>query len=386
MLHWLALALTFTAALFWILNAIDVALGARKLPNIRDIAPLDDADCPPVSILFAARDEEEKLPAALATFLALDYPRYEVIAADDRSEDRTAEILRAAAEKDARLKYVRIDSLPAGWLGKPYAMQQAFEHSSGGEWIVFTDADVHFSPNLLRGAVAMAKREGWDHLTLLSSVEMHTIGERIALTFFGMGFLMGIRPWRANDSKSKGYAGIGAFQVLRRSAYEAIGTHRRLAMEVVDDMKLGKLVKEGGFRSGVAKAWKEVRVRWHAGLGSLIRGTTKNFFASSGYNLGMVSFQLVMMLATCVAPWVALPFLRGWALAFDAIAVGMMFAIHAGVCIEVGASPIYALTEPIGALIFCWMLTRSTIVTLWNGGVTWRGTFYALEELRRGVV
>jgi hypothetical protein len=386
MLHWLALALTFTVALFWILNAIDVALGARKLPDIRDIAPLDDADCPPVSILFAARDEEEKLPAALATFLALDYPRYEVIAADDRSEDRTAEILRAAAEKDPRLKYVRIDSLPAGWLGKPYAMQQAFEQSSGGEWIVFTDADVHFSPDLLRGAVAMAKREGWDHLTLLSSVEMHTVGERIALTFFGMGFLMGIRPWRANDSKSKGYAGIGAFQVLRRRAYEAIGTHRRLAMEVVDDMKLGKLVKEGGFRSGVAKAWKEVRVRWHAGLGSLIRGTTKNFFASSGYNLGMVSFQLVMMLATCVAPWVALPFLRGWALAFDAIAVGMMIAIHAGVCIEVGASPIYALTEPIGALIFCWMLARSTVVTLRQGGIIWRGTFYALEELRRGVV
>ena len=386
MLHWLALALTFTVALFWILNAIDVALGARKLPDIRDIAPLDDADCPPVSILFAARDEEEKLPAALATFLALDYPRYEVIAADDRSEDRTAEILRAAAEKDPRLKYVRIDSLPAGWLGKPYAMQQAFEQSSGGEWIVFTDADVHFSPDLLRGAVAMAKREGWDHLTLLSSVEMHTVGERIALTFFGMGFLMGIRPWRANDSKSKGYAGIGAFQVLRRRAYEAIGTHRRLAMEVVDDMKLGKLVKEGGFRSGVAKAWKEVRVRWHAGLGSLIRGTTKNFFASSGYNLGMVSFQLVMMLATCVAPWVALPFMRGWALTYDAIAVGMMIAIHAGVCIEVGASPIYALTEPIGALIFCWMLARSTVVTLRQGGIIWRGTFYALEELRRGVV
>jgi len=384
-LHWLALALTFTAAFFWILNAIDVALGSRKIPALRDIAPLDDADCPPVSILFAARDEEEKLPAALATFLALDYPRCEVIAADDRSEDRTSEILRAAAEKDVRLKYVRIDSLPAGWLGKPYAMQKAFEQSSG-EWIVFTDADVHFSPDVLRRAVAMAKREGWDHLTLLSSVEMHTIGEKVLLTFFGMGFLMGIRPWRANDSKSKGYTGIGAFQLLRRSAYEAIGTHRRLAMEVVDDMKLGKLVKAGGFRSGVAKGWKEVRVRWHAGLGNLIRGTTKNFFASSGYNLGVVSFQLVMMLATCVAPWVALPFLRGWALLFDAIAVAMMIAIHTGVCIEVRASPVYALTEPIGALIFCWMLARSTIVTLWNGGIEWRGTFYRLEELRRGVV
>jgi hypothetical protein len=384
-LHSLALALTFTAALFWILNAIDVARGARKLPALWNIGPLDDSDCPSVSILFAARDEEEKLPGALQTFLALDYPRYEVIAADDRSDDGTAEILRTAAEKDARLKYVRINSLPAGWLGKPYAMQQAFERSSG-EWIVFTDADVHFSPDLLRRAVAMANRESWDHLTLLSGVEMHTIGETIALTFFGMGFLMGIRPWRTNDPRSKGYAGVGAFQLMRRSTYEAIGMHRRLAMEVVDDMKLGKLVKEAHFPSGVAKAWKEVRVRWHAGVGNLIRGTTKNFFASSGYNLGLVCLQLVMMLATCVAPWVALPFLRGWSLIFDAIAVAMMIAIHAGVCLEVGASPIYAITEPLGALIFCWMLTRSTIVTLWNGGIEWRGTFYPLEELRRGVV
>jgi hypothetical protein len=157
-------------------------------------------------------------------------------------------------------------------------------------------------------------------------------------------------------------------------------------MEVVDDMKLGKLVKEGGFRSGVAKVWTEVRVRWHAGLGNIIRGTTKNFFASSGYSVGPVCFQLVMMLAACVTPWAALPFLRGWALIFDAIAVGMMIAIHAGVCIEVSASPVYALTEPVGAVIFCWMLARSMIVTLWNGGIEWRGTFYRLEELKRGVV
>ena len=384
-MHSLALALTFAAALFWILSAIDVARGTRKIPAIRDIAPLDDSNCPPVAILFAARDEEEKLPGALQTLLALDYPRYEVIAADDRSEDGTAEILKAAAQKDSRLKYARINSLPAGWLGKPHALHQAYERSSG-EWLIFTDADVHFSPDLLRRSVALAKREGWDHLTLLSGAEMHTIGETIALTFFGMGFVMGVRPWRTNDPHSKGYTGVGAFQLMRRSTYEAIGTHRRLAMEVVDDMKLGKLVKEAGFRSGVAKAWKEVRVRWHAGVGNIIRGTTKNFFAAAGYNLALMCLHLAMVFGMCVLPWLALPLLRGWALILDAIAVGVMIAVHVGVCIEVGASPIYAVTEPIGALIFCWMLARSTIVTLWNGGIEWRGTFYPLEELRRGVV
>jgi hypothetical protein len=67
------------------------------------------------------------------------------------------------------------------------------------------------------------------------------------------------------------------------------------------------------------------------------------------------------------------------------MAVAVLIAIHAGVCLEVGASLLYGLTEPVGALIFSWMLARSTIVTLWNGGIEWRGTFYPLEELKKGV-
>lgn len=384
-MHSFLIVLTSAIAFLWVLNAIDIARGVPKLPSIPNIVPLENAFCPAVSVLFAARDEEEKLPGALNKFLALDYPRYEVVAVDDRSEDGTAEILDTAARSDPRLKVAHINSLPAGWLGKPHAMQQAYEHSSG-DWLVFTDADVHFTQDLLRRAVALAQRERWDHLTLLSSVEMHSVGEKIALTFFGMGFVMGVRPWRTNDPHSTGYAGVGAFQLIRRSTYEAIGMHRRLAMEVVDDMKLGKLVKEGGFRSGVGKGWKEVRVRWHAGVGNIVRGTTKNFFAATSYNLGLACVQLAMVLLLCVLPWVALPFLRGWALLFDAIAVAVIIATHAGVSIEVGVSPVYALTEPLGALLFAWMLARSTVVTLWNGGITWRGTFYPLEELKRGVV
>ena len=157
-------------------------------------------------------------------------------------------------------------------------------------------------------------------------------------------------------------------------------------MEVVDDMKLGKLVKQSGVHSGVGKGWDEVRVRWYAGVGNVVRGTTKNFFAASGYNVALVIVQLVATLGMFVLPWALLPFVRGWALAFNAIALAAILATHAGVCIEVGESPLYALTEPVGALIFCWMLMRSTIVTLWNGGVEWRETFYSLKELKRGVV
>jgi len=384
-LHLFLAGLTFLAALFWILNTADLAFGLPRLKHLSDVSPLEDAECPTVSILFAARDEAEKLPGALETLLTLDYPRYDVVAVNDRSEDGTLEILDSAARSDPRLKVVHISSLPAGWLGKPHALQQGYEHA-GGEWLVFTDADVHFAPDLLRRTVALARLQRWDHMTLLGRVEMHGLGERIALTFVAMAFLMGMRPWWVSNPQSQFYAGIGAFQLIRRSTYEAIGAHGRLAMEVVDDMKLGKLVKAAGFRSGVANSGDTVRVRWHEGVGNIVRGTTKNFFAASGFRVWVTCMQVVGLLWMFALPLLALPLLHGWAFVFAVIAVGMPVLTEAGVALEFGISPLYALTFPIGALIFAWMITRSTIVTLWSGGITWRGTFYPLEELKRGVV
>ena len=372
-------------ALGWILAAIDLGRGVPSLLSLSDSAPLKDTKCPSVSILFAARDEAEKLAEALATFLVLDYPRCDIVAADDRSEDATGEILSLAAQSNPRLKIVRINFLPPAWLGKPHALLKAFEHSTG-DWLVFTDADVHFAPDLLRRAVALAEQQRWDHLTLLGCAKMFGFGETVAMTFFGMGFIVGTRPWSVSNPKSRVYSGVGAFQLIRRSTYEAVGTHRRLAMEVVDDMKLGKLVKEAGFRSGVAKTGDAVSVHWHSGVGNMIRGTTKNFFATTGYRLSVTLFQLFALLLMFVVPIFALPFVHGRVLALDLIAIVLPLIAHGGVCLEFGVSPLYALTYPVGALIFGWMLARSAIVTLWQGGIVWRGTFYPLEELKRGVV
>lgn len=372
-------------AVLWIYGTIDAARGVPKLASLGEAAPLNDADCPSISILFAARDEADKLPAALRTFLAVDYPRCEVAAVDDRSEDATGEILERAARDNPHLKVVHVKELPAGWLGKPHALQKAYEQSNG-EWLIFTDADVQFRPRLVRRAVSLAVKNGWDHLTLSGHTEMFTLGEKIALTFFALAFLMGVRPWRLSNPRSRAFVGVGMFQLIRRRTYEAIGTHRRLAMEVVDDMKLGKLVKQAGFRSAMARAGDDVSVHWHSGVRNIIRGTTKNFFAFAGFSLWMVGAQIFGLIAMCIFPWVALPFVHGWALSFAGIAVGLAIILDIGVCVELQASPAYALTFPIGALIFVWMLVRSTIVTLWSGGITWRGTFYPLKELKRGVV
>jgi hypothetical protein len=384
-LHTFSIVVMGAVALVWIASVIDLAIGVRTIPWLRDAAALDDEKCGAVSILFAGRDEADKLPGALETMLALDYPRYEVIAVDDRSADATGAILASAAKQDRRLKPVRVDSLPPGWLGKPHALLRAYEQSCG-EWLVFTDADVHFRPYVLRRVIALAEKMKWDHLTLLAAPQLFTFGEKVAMMFFSTCFLIGTRPWRANDPKSRGYSGIGAFQLVRRAAYEKAGTHRRLALEVIDDLKLGKIIKEAGFRSGVARGEDAVSVHWHAGLGNIVRGTTKNFFAATGFSLPVLVGQVLGTLGMFVLPVAALPFVRGWALGFASIAAILALIIATGAARAIGASPLYGLSYPLGALIICWMLVRSTAVTLWQGGVTWRGTFYPIEELKRGIV
>ena len=384
-MHFLWDGLLAAVALLWILEAIELGRGVAALPSLERFFPLADNECPTVSILVTARDEAEKLPGALGSLLALDYPRYEVVAVDDRSADATGSILQAAAKSGPRLKLVRIDSLPAGWLGKPHALQRAYEQSTG-DWLVFTDADVHFRSDLLRRALAATQQNGWEHLTLLGHAKMFHTGEKIAMSFFSLAFLMGIRPWRVRDSRSGVYAGVGAFQLIRRSAYERIGTHRRLAMEVVDDMKLGKLAKQAGVRSAVARAGDAVSVHWHAGISNMILGTTKNFFATTGYRVGIVTLQIFGLVTMFLLPASALPFTHGWAHAFALIGIVLPIIAMGSVCHEFRVSPLYALLYPLGAMIFIWMLARSTIVTLWKGGIEWRGTFYPLDELKRGMV
>ena len=140
-MHFAGLLLFSLVTLFWVLHGLRVARGAMRLPHLGDCRPAQDEDCPLVSLLFAARDDEDKLPAALATLKNIDYPSQEVIAVNDRSTDATAAILSEAAQSDSRLKVVTVDALPAGWLGKPHALQR---------WLLFTDADVRFRQDSLR--------------------------------------------------------------------------------------------------------------------------------------------------------------------------------------------------------------------------------------------
>jgi len=372
-------------AFFWIFHGLRIAYGALQLPWLKDFPPIDNRALPLISLLFAARDEEEKLPAALATLAALDYPNLEIIGVDDRSVDATGRILDEFAATHARFRVVHVRELPSGWLGKPHALQQAYEASSG-EWLLFTDADVRFQPDVLRRAMTLVTQRKLEHLTLLGDLEMVGFWETVLLSFFGTAFHLATNPNSVKNPNSRTYMGVGAFQLLTRKAYETSGMHKRLAMEVIDDMKLGKIVKQAGFRSGAGVAQDAVTVRWHSGVRNLIHGVTKNFFAGSGFSVPMVVFSVTALLTMNVLPFFGLIFGHGWVRIFSAVAVIIALSMHAAVDLVFRISPLYCLTMPIGAVLFSYMLLRSTVITLKQGGIIWRGTFYPLDQLKRGAV
>lgn len=373
-------------ALLWVVHGTRAVRGMASLPALDDFPPVDETQYPRVSILVAARDEARKLPSALTTLLAQDYPNYEVIIVNDRSQDATPRILDKFAQGHDNLKVIHLAELSAGWLGKPHALTRAYEHATG-QWLVFTDADVHFAADLLQRSLSLTLAQGWDHLTLLPLAQLEGFWEKTAISYWFGSFTHGLKPWRVSDPRSKDYVGVGAFQLVRRSTYETIGTHRRLAMEVVEDVKLGKLVKLGGFRSGVALGGKRLSLRWVEGLGEHVRNLTKNMFAACGFSVSYACLIILLTLTMSVLPLGGLLLGTGAVRYLSAACLLAAGLTHMNNGVRLShVSPLYALTFPLGGVILSYVLLRSMVVTLWRGGIVWRNTFYPLKDLRKGMI
>jgi len=385
--HWIAGCLL---GLAWFSRLVGAALGMPKVTDIAlpewDRQPLKGN--PGVSIIVPACNEQETIEQGLTQLLALDYENYEVIAVDDRSTDRTGEIMDRVAASEAahgRLRVIHVDSLPSGWLGKTHAMWTAGKQASG-DWLLFTDADVLFKPDVLRRALVYAESEPADHVVLFPRMIMRQPGEKMMIAFFQTLFVFGHRPWKVAEPDTKDHMGVGAFNMIRRPAYEAIGTYQALRFEVLDDMKLGKVVKAAGYAQRNVFGEDLISIRWARGALGVVRNLTKNFFA-------VMSFQWPRAVLSCFAlaflnlmPFAGVWLAQGWARVPYALAALSMYLIYYGMSGMSAVPSYYFFLHPVSTLLFVYTMLRSMMVTLWHGGVTWRGTKYPLEELKRGLV
>lgn len=380
--------------LIWLSRLIAAARGMPKIPNIAharwDLRP-DPA--PRVSIIVPARNEESNIRQTLDQLLLLDYPNYEVIAVNDRSSDRTGQVMDGMTANsqlpDRRLpdllKIIHIKELPEGWIGKAHAMWTAAAQASG-EWLLFTDADVLFKADSLRRAIAYAEAERADHLVLFPFMIMQNPGERMMIAFFQMLFVFGHCPWRVADPRSKDHMGVGAFNMIRRSVYEAIGTHKALRLEVLDDMKLGKLVKACNYRQRNVFGDDLITIRWARGALGVVNNLTKNSFAILSFQWWRTLLSVAALLFFNLLPFLGVILAHGWARAPFAAALFSMLSLYVGMSWKSPIPAYYFLLHPVSTILFAYTMMRSMMLALWRGSVEWRGTRYPLEELRKGMV
>jgi glycosyltransferase involved in cell wall biosynthesis len=372
-------------ALIWASRAMDAFFGLRRIPDISS-GGAPSAPESLLTIIVPARNEAQSIEAAIRSLLELDYREYEIIAVDDRSTDHTGAILeRLAAEAGGRLRVLHVTDLPSRWLGKTHAMWLAATQAKG-DWLLFTDADVVFRPDSLCRAVAHAEQIGADHLVLAPELQMHTPGERMMLAFFQLMFVFGHRPWKVADPRAADHIGVGAFNLIRRSVYERIGTYRALRLSVLDDMKLGQFVKQSGFAQRYVIGGDLVSLRWACGGFGVMHNLTKNFFAILQYRLWRtVGFTALLMLFN-LGPYVGVAFAPGLARVGYAAALAVIACMYLGMSWYSQVTPRYFLLHPIATILFDYTVVRSAVLTLVRGAVVWRGTRYPLDELRREMV
>jgi len=344
------------------------------------------AEWPALSVIVPARDEGAKIEEAMRSLLALDYPNLEIIAVDDRSRDETGRVLDRLAGADPRLTVIHVRELPDGWLGKCHALHSAAQQARG-DMLLFTDGDVVFAPQTLRLAVTYLLRRPVDHLCLNPQLVPGGYWENALVSCFGLLFFAAFKPWLIPTRWPGAYCGIGAFNLVRRDAYRAVGGHERIRLDVLDDVNLGKLLKQSGYRQQMLLGGDLIHVRWQDSFWGVIRGLEKNSFAAVHYSvaelIGVTLLFLIVFFGPYVGAGIGIAVGHASLVTPFLLTVILLHATYMTIGIQMGAGGAIVPALPVTFLMFILLMWRSAVIILRQGGVRWRDTFYPLAELRR---
>ena len=357
-----------------------LAYTGRLIRFLRDL-PVPGGPLPKVSIIVPARNEERNIAEALKSLLALDYPDYELMVVNDRSTDRTGAILDELAVKHPRLNVVHLSELPPGWLGKNHAMHYGAQRA-GGDLLLFTDADIVYEPTALSRAVGYFEQHQLAHLAIGPQTHMRGWLLQSFVVMFCVMLYLYTRPWSIRNPKSSAHIGIGAFNLVRTDVFRAVGGFEPIKMRPDDDLKLGKLIKKGGYRQDLLAGNEMISVEWYASLREVSVGFEKNSLAGVDYSLPLVVFFTSSMLLLNIWPYLAVFFTWG-ATRWMYIAVCFsLWGMAMGTARAIGNRWHTALGFPLAVAMLVYITWRSVLLTYWRGGIRWRETHYSLAELR----
>ncbi|MEO1443590.1 MAG: glycosyltransferase family 2 protein, partial [Chloroflexota bacterium] len=286
------------------------------------------SEAPFISVLIPARNEADVVAKTITNLLAQTYTNYEIVLLDDNSTDGTSQQALQAANGDARLRIISGKSLPGNWAGKNWACHQLSE-AAQGEWLIFTDADVQWTEIALQSVVNMMANSRADMLTVWSTQETRTWGERLVvplMAFVILGYLPHLAvhhiPWAVFAAAN------GQCLVFRRKAYEKVGGHVAVREEIVEDIRLAQIIKHSGLQLRMVDGAGLVNCHMYNGWREVRDGYGKNIVAGYGDSIiGLLSGSLFHWIVF-LYPWVWLVssvitanwLNAAWALALIAIA------------------------------------------------------------------
>lgn len=347
------------------------------------------SDAPFISVLVAAKDEEANIGTCIRTMLQQDYPRFELLVINDRSSDRTAQIVEEIAACDSRVRLVNIASLPEGWCGKNHAMWTGIKQAKG-EWLCMIDADCRqTSPRTLSTAMQYATDNKSDMLSVLPILEMKGFWENVVQPVCSGVMVIWFQPKKVNSDKFPHAYANGAFMMMKKSAYQAIGTHEAVRMQVNEDMHMALRLKQKGLRLRVVQSEGLYIVRMYTSLKQILAGWSRIFFGTFGTMKRLVASLLVLSIMG-VLPY--LTALAGWLL-WQAGMAGPAWkaaAIMGTMAATMQMSVIYRFygllkarqelfwTYGLGCVVGIVALIKSIGKLRAGGKVVWRNTSYAV--------
>jgi hopene-associated glycosyltransferase HpnB len=385
----LALLLMLGVAL-WLACLVWNVHNSRETPVVTATMTFALREHPRVSILIPARNEAAILAMTLPAFLAQDYDNYEVILADDASTDGTGELAQSfAARHPGRLRVIRIEGLPPGWIGKAHALHRAFE-AADGDWVLATDADVVFHPKALRAGLWLAERQQAELVSIFAFLECGSFWEKLMMPVFGL-MLASVFPLRKiNDPQSSVALASGGYILMRRETWAGLGGYEVIRGEMIDDLNTARRVKHSGRRIFVAVTRSLLRTRMYESFSEMWEGLTKNAFAAHRYSAIRSLTLIAGIWFTTLLPLVALVWTTFWRampageqspgmdLVF-VLALAQYFlsaALHSVLIAFYGIPWGYALLAPLGSLLYTAIALDSMLRTLLGKGVSWKLRVY----------
>ncbi|MBI5571520.1 MAG: glycosyltransferase [Desulfomonile tiedjei] len=355
-----------------------------KLAGPTEQIPADGA--PLVSVVIPAKDEEAHIEQSARSILASRYEPLELILVNDRSQDRTLAIMERLACEDQRIKVVSVEALPEGWTGKTHAMFQGAVRASG-EILLFTDADAVLSPDTLPRAIRFLKTHSVDMMSLLPGFTDRGFIEDAVHTHLSFGISFFYPLHQVNDQSNPAGLASGCFIMIRRDAYEEIGTWARMKNEVTEDVALSKVLKAGGRKLLVLRAGEMVRTKPFDRLGDVCRFWQRTYYGALEKSIPKVLRLFANYVALLVMSALFVVSGMAWLTGAATLPVGLLFVVTvlAMAAVIIPAAVIiqqerghwaYGLTMPVGVLIAAWVAVSTLIRILSNEGIRWRGSLY----------